>query len=172
MAYAIGMTLRTRVTLFLALIAFVGAFVWNTTASLPAVVASHFDVSGLANGYMPRGMYLTVLLIIVVGAPLLLAYLPYSIAKQRATRLNIPHRSYWLAPQRVIETQAFLWHHGLWFAAMLAVFLAYVHWLVVAANRLQPPRIDNDALILALAAFSGGVIVWLVTLWRRFRLPR
>src|SRR5262245_12841102 len=118
MAYAVGMTPRTRVTLFLALIAFVSVFVWNTTASLPAVVASHFGASGLANGYMPRGTYLTVLLLVVIGGPLLLAYLPYSISRKRVTRLNVPHRSYWLAPQRVAGTQAFLWHHGLWFAAM------------------------------------------------------
>lgn len=31
---------------------------WGTGDSLPLQVASHFDTSGTANGYMPRAVYL------------------------------------------------------------------------------------------------------------------
>ena len=36
----------------------------------------------------------------IVGVPLLLAFIPTSIAGPSGTKLNIPHREYWLAPER------------------------------------------------------------------------
>jgi uncharacterized membrane protein len=165
------MTARRKVLLFVAVIVLAALFVASTTRDMPQIVASHFDAAGFANGHMDRTFYLTLLLVLVIGAPLLIAYLPYRIAAKRSGRLNIPHRSYWLAPEREAQTRSFLWQHGLWFGALLAVFLAYMHWLVVLANRLQPPRMATAGIVLGLAVFCGGLGVWLVTLWRRFRLP-
>lgn len=165
------MSPRTRILGFVLLIVAVLVFVMTTAAPLPQIVASHFGASGAADGYMPRKAYVGALLIIVIGAPLVLAVLPHQLGKRRSDSLNIPHRSYWLAPARREETLAFLWQHGLWFAALLTVFLAYVHWLVVAANRLQPPRLATADLLGALVCFFLLLIVWLALLFRRFRLP-
>lgn len=145
---------------------------WATSAGLPAVVASHFAASGQANGFMPRGMYLGIMLGIGIGAPLLVGLLPGALVKGDGRNLNLPNRDYWLAPERREETIAFLRGHGQWFAAAVALFLAYVHWLVVLANRLQPPMLSSSAISSGLIVFFVALAVWIGVLFYRFRRPR
>lgn len=163
---------RTRTLPLLMLLAAVGVFVWTTSAGLPAVVASHFAGSGQANGFMPRGMYRAIMLGIGIGAPLLVGWLPAMLVKGDGHNLNLPNRDFWLAPERQAATIAFLRGHGQWFAAAVALFLAYVHWLVVLANRLQPPVLSSSAMMAGLVVFFVALAVWIGALFRRFRLPR
>jgi len=142
-----------------------------SSLALPPVVASHFDGSGAPDGAMPRWLYMALMGLLVAGAPLLLALLPHWLIGRDGRRLNIPHRQYWLAPQRREETLAFLRRHGRWFAAAVALLLAYVHALVVLANRAQPPSLSTPALLAGLAVFLLATGAWLRALHVRFRLP-
>lgn len=151
------------------LLAVLAAFVWFTSAALPEVVASHFGSSGAADGFMPRGVYIAVFLALIVGMPLLLAFLPGAVAGQGGRNLNIPDRDYWLAPERRDGTVAFVRMHGRWFAALVAVFLGYVHWLVVRANGLQPPELSTVGIAAGLAFFFLFLAAWLFVLLARFR---
>jgi hypothetical protein len=38
--------------------------------------------------------------LLLIGVPLLIAFLPGSLAHRSGTHLNIPNRTYWLAPER------------------------------------------------------------------------
>lgn len=75
---------------------------------LPETVASHFDGSGKADGWMPRGHQTAWHL----GTVLFMAAMFEGIA--RIARhipdelINIPHRNYWLVPGRRDETIAWL----------------------------------------------------------------
>ncbi len=162
------MTLRVATVAFLVLVALLAAFVWTSAASMLPAVASHFDGAGTADGYMSRSAYRLVLVLLIVAVPLLLGLLPVAATMSDRMRLNIPNREYWLAPERRAETLAFLRVHGLWFASFVALFLAYVHWLVVEANRLHPPRLSTVSIQVGLAAFFIVLIVWLVVLYKRF----
>ena len=165
------MKLRASTLALLLLLAALGAFVWTTSLALPPVVASHFSAAGAANGFMPRGAYIATMLVLIIGVPALLAALPTWIAARSGSNLRIPHREHWLAPERRAGTFAFIGAHGRWFAAGVALFLADVHWLVVQANRLQPPALATGAIQGALVAFFVALAIWLFTLFRRFRLP-
>jgi hypothetical protein len=154
----------------LLLLAGITVFVWRTSRALPPIVASHFAASGAADGFMPRATYMVVLLLLVVGAPLLVAFLPSAVVAEDGGNLKIPSRRYWLAPERRQETVAFILGHGKWFSAALALFLAYVHWLVVQANQLQPPILSTSAMVSGLVAFFAALVAWLVVLFRRFRV--
>lgn len=156
------------VALLLLLVALT-AFVWFTSAALPEVVASHFDSSGIANGFMPRGIYIAFLLALVVGVPLLLAFLPGAVAGRGGSNLGIPNREYWLAPERRESTITFVRVHGRWFAAAVAIFLGYVHWLVVRANELRPPELSTLGIAAGLAGFFLFLAAWLFILFARFR---
>jgi hypothetical protein len=164
------MKLRAGTLALLLLLAALGAFVWTTSLALPPVVASHFSASGAANGFMPRGAYITTLLVLTIGAPLMLAWLPMLIVSRGGDNLHIPHREHWLAPQRRADTFAFIGAHARWFAAGVALFLADVHWLVVQANRAQPPVLATDAIVGALVVFFIALALWLLVLHRRFRV--
>ena len=157
---------------FLILQAVIAVFVFVTSTALPPVVASHFGPDGAADGFMARPVYTAFLLAIVVGAPLCLAFLPASLLRKRGDDINLPNRAHWLAPERREATLQFLRLYGLWFATAVALFLAYVHGLVVQANRVQPPVLSSAHMIGALVAFFVFLVVWLFVLFRRFRFPR
>ena len=159
---------RAGALALLLLLAALAAFVWRTSEALPPLVASHFAASGAANGFMPRGAYVTTLLALVIGVPLLLAALPSLIVS--CDNLRLPHREHWLAPQQRAATFAFIGAHGQWFAAAIALFMADVHWLVVQANQAQPPLLATNAIQRALLALLVALAIWLFVLYRRFRV--
>ena len=163
------MSMRSGTVAFLLLLVALGAFVWRTSQVLPPIVASHFSASGAASGYMPRGIYSVLVMALVVGAPLLVALVPAAAAGKGAKRLNIPDREYWLAPERREATLAYIRGHGRWFAAGVALFLTYVHWLVVRANALRPPMLSTAGIVLGLVVLFLALAVWLTLLFRRFR---
>ncbi|MCW5622531.1 MAG: hypothetical protein KIS79_15590 [Burkholderiales bacterium] len=163
------MNQRFGSVIFFLFLAAAAVFVWTTSASLPPVVASHFAASGIADGFMSRPAYRLVLLLLVVGIPLLVAFGPLPLIGKRGMSLNIPHRQYWLAPERREQTLGVLRRHGLWFGASVALFVAYVHWLVVLANRLQPPQLSMSALLWGMGVFFAALAAWLFVLYSRFR---
>ena len=146
-------------------------FVVLTSRALPARVASHFGPDGSANGYMWRHTYVYFMLAFVVLLPLLLNFIASAVGRLPITMINIPNRGYWLAPERRglavdrLRTQMQV------FAGVLVVFLCYVHWEVVRANRSMPPRLDNGRFMLGLGLFMAALIVWIVSLRRQFRVP-
>ncbi len=122
------------------LLAIAAVFILLSGRSLPPVVASHFAASGRPDGFMPRTAYLGLMLFITVAVPLLLALGLSSVRFVPPRYFSLPNREYWLAPERRDETFAFIHGHGMYLSALLTAFLCFVHWLVVRANQLQPPR--------------------------------
>jgi len=149
------------------------AYVWISGGALPPTVASHFDASGVANGFMPRSSYLGLMLIVTLGVPLLIA-ITGAIASHLPARLvNVPHRDYWLAEERRATTVATLATMSTSFASALLVFLCFVHWLVLRANAGQPPRFDSSLFLVGLVAFMVVTFGGLAILVLRFAsVPR
>lgn len=149
---------------FLGVAALVAAFIAGSGATMPAVVASHFDAAGGANGTMPRAVYVALMLIIGVGLPVLIAFRTSAAVGRPGARINLPNREYWLGPERREATIARLRTGIRQFSAMLMVFLGYAHGLVVHANRQTPPRLPAVAMIAGLVGLGVATILW----WRGF----
>src|SRR5947207_13752518 len=73
---------------------------------LPEKIATHFDGSGVPNGWMPRDalgsfdfIFLVFVLAVVIGSAFLIRVLPVSL-------INVPHRDYWFAPERRRQSHA------------------------------------------------------------------
>jgi hypothetical protein len=143
------------------LLALAAGFVLFTAGPLPVVVASHFGAGGGANGFMPRDAYVMFMLALVVGLPTLLTGLAALVRLLPVERINLPDRDYWLAPERQEETVAYLERHGARLAAVLAVFLCFVHWLVVKANVVQPARFPEPLFYAGVAVFATALALWL-----------
>lgn len=154
----------------LGLIAAAAVFVGWTGRQLPDLVASHFNGEGVANGHMPRGPYLAVMLLITALVPLLMVVLPTLALRAADARINIPNRSYWLAPERRAETTRFLSRQMAAFAALVIVFLCYVQWLVVRANALTPAAMSSGAFAVGLVLFLGCTLAWTLRVIARFAL--
>src|SRR5262245_15318479 len=137
--------------------------------SLPTYVASHFDGNGVANGYMPRSAYVAFMLVVTISLPLVIFASALILPRVPPSLLNFPNRAYWLAPERRDETYAYLSDHTAHFATLLALFLGFVHWRVVAANSLDPPTLESMPFVVGLLVFLVAVVVWIATLAAHFR---
>jgi len=155
--------------LLLLLMAAAAGFIVIAGAHLPAWVASHFDAAGRPNGFMSKQAYITVMLAIVIVTPLMIGWLPALTLRQPNTRINLPNRDYWLAPERRAATIEILLGRMRLFACLLLAFLCYAHALVVRANQSAPPRLSSSALELGVVVFLVAALGWVLNLMRRFR---
>ena len=156
---------------FHALLALAALFVWWSSKPLPQVVATHFGPGGQANGYMSHTTYVRFMLGFVVLLPWLVNFAMGRVLASTGARINLPNREHWLSePERAV-TVDFLLRHMRYFGVMLVAFLCAVHSLVVKANAVTPPALDNTRFSIALGAYLLVVVMWIVALRRRFRRP-
>lgn len=146
-------------------------FVVTSSRALPPKVASHFGPDGSANGYMWSRTYVHFMLAFVVLLPLFFNLVASAVARLPVTMINVPNRDYWLAPERRGLMADRLRRQMQMFSVMLVVFLCFVHWEVLRANRLVPPMLDNRRFMLGMGLFMAALIAWIVSLRRQFRLP-
>jgi len=153
-----------------ALLLVVGAIVIGvTTDQLPAQIASHFSADGAANGGMSRRGYLLFMLVFAVVIPLFIVFSMSLLPRVSDKAINLPNRDHWLGPSQREATFGFLTSHACWLGSLMIVFITAIHFLLIAANATQPPRLPTQPFITLLAAFLIGVGVWAATLVRRFR---
>ena len=145
-------------------------FVTGTESQLPLNVASHFNAGGQPNAFMSRSGYTRFVLCFAVGFPILLVAI-LTAAYSRATDLKLPNREYWLAPERLDRTRAFLIAHAVWLGSLLVTLVCFVHWLELAANREQPPHLSTQLFAAGLIAFLVAMAAWLAALMFAFRRP-
>ena len=151
----------------------VATYVWLSSQALPEVVASHFGPSGRANGFMPREAYAQLMAGLIVALPLLVVYLPNALMRRGAGAINLPHRQYWLAPERREQTIERLCRGSFGFGYLLVAFLGYVHQVVLLANRVIPPGLPLEWFVGGLVAFVVGMLGYAFLFLRPFlRVPR
>jgi uncharacterized membrane protein len=157
-------------SVFIVLLLFAILFVTGTASDLPLTVASHFDAAGQPNAFMSRSGYTRFVLCLVVGLPVTVVSILTAVYS-RATDLKLPNREYWLAPQRLDRTRAFLVAHGVWFGSLLVTLVCCVHWLELGANRQQPPHLSSQTFAAVLIAFLVATAAWVAALMFAFRRP-
>ena len=140
-----------------------------TTDRLPARVASHFGVAGVADGFTSRGRYVVFMIAIAVLLPAIVASLVGVSARRFPGWVNIPNRDYWLAAVRREATADWLTGHATGLAALLALLAFGVHLLVIRANLHTPPYLEATSFLALLGAFTVALGLWVYVLHRRFR---
>jgi hypothetical protein len=136
------------------------AFVFCSVGWLPERVATHFGVDGQPNGWETRGGYVQFILAFGAGAPAFVLATFALIRRGGGWGLNIPHKEFWLAPERRWETFAFVQRKGMWLAALLIALFADVHYFVLAANAQSPVRLPPTFAVWVGGVFLISVIVW------------
>jgi len=162
------MSLRT----LLLVVASSAIFFFASSPKLPQIVASHFVTGGAANGFMARSAYIPFMGIMTLGLPLLIGVLLGLGRHLPSSFINLPNRSYWLAPERIEATREYLGRQGGVFATLLVVFMCFVHWQVVQANLVQPPRLPERSFVFGLVLFLLATVAWSGAFIAHFRRPR
>lgn len=135
---------------------------------LPERVATHFGGGGRPNGWMSRSSHLLFLGAIGVGLPLLFAGIARLIKLSPTRFLNIPHREYWLSPERRSETCAYVSRQLLWLACLMVVFFTGIQYLTIQANRMSPVRLPMELFLPLVGAFVLSLGAWVIALIWRF----
>jgi hypothetical protein len=130
-------------------------FTWYTGASLPDVVASHFNSAGMATGFVPRRIYIVAAMLMLLLPAVLLVQVPHRTLRKPNARINLPNSRYWLAPERREQTVAIIARSCTQLAQLLLLFLCYAHWLLVRANGSVPPTLSSGWLMGGLVVFLG-----------------
>ena len=131
--------------------------------TLPAVVASEFDAAGNAQGFMSKGAFVSMQLLVtflICEIPLV-GFLPDRM-------LDLPHKDYWLAPQQRRQTRRWLTGVLLWLTNATLLFVTALKELICRANY-RPKSEMGMALWAVVAAYLPFVAVMSVGLIRRFR---
>jgi uncharacterized membrane protein len=146
-------------------------FVYFSSASLPAVLATHFNARGEPNAFMSRDGYRRFMTFMIVFVPFMIAVLPRLIGARWPQLLNIPNRDYWLAPERRAATLVSVYSLTTLPAAATIGLMCFVHWLVMDAHKNASLQLDSRLLWAGLLLFVSFTIGWIVAFYVRFRRP-
>jgi len=145
------------------------ALLWRSR--LPERVATHFDGSGVPNGWMGRdaavwfGPGMAVFLLLVfVGVGRLVRVLPVEM-------VNLPDKEYWLAPERRDSTLARIERMLRWMGILVGVFVLAVQEASFRANLAPGQRLGSGALVL-LAGFLVLELVWILRFLSMWNVPK
>lgn len=139
---------------------------------LPDVVASHFDAHGTPNGWQPKSAFFIVIGVAIVVCTIPAFIVPRRLSSMSPDRINLPNKSYWLAPERRDETWRFFRVQMAWWGCALLFVLLYALFQAINANLPSVGYFNSEGMWYVLAAFLLFSIVWMVHLIRHFsKLP-
>ena len=142
-------------------------YVTGSEARLPKRLATHFGASGGANGWMTVQEHITFTTLMPLGiAALLMLILGLSSLNQAS--MNLPHKDYWMAPERRRATFFILAGQNLLLSTAITLFFASIHWSIMMANQSTPPKLTSGLLLGPVIGFVGLMMLWSVGLVTRF----
>lgn len=137
---------------------------------LPETVASHFGPNGQPDGWMSRASATTMMCGVQIGLPLFLVTIGALTGRLPNHMINMPHRDYWLHPDRRDQSLAWMSRMLQWIALFSFAFLAFLAHLTFLANT-RGGALDMTSFLSALALYLAAVLIIAGrSLWR-FRLP-
>lgn len=137
---------------------------------MPAVIASHFDGAGVPNAWSGRNGFFMLCLVMILLLIGIFDLLPRWTENRIGFAKNIPHKEYWLAPERIAQTRAFFRKQMMLSGVLHLLLVIAVMQLAIQANFSTPPRI-HDSIYWALGLYFLLLILWLVHFFRYFRKP-
>ncbi len=151
----------------------IALFILSTIAALPTTIATHFNGTGLPNGFMEKPAYLAFVLVLSIAMPVGVVGFIALALRMSQSRINIPNREFWLSPEHKQATLHYLYKHIAWLGTQLSLFMGFVHWAIVQANSVQPAQIPARLMLLGTGLMLASMGLWIGMLMMRFgRLPK
>ena len=156
---------RTRLFLLgLVLVSLVeAARQWN---SAPGRVPSHFDAAGRPNAWSSRDEFFTLQVGVTLGIAALFIGIPWLLRSTPAGLINLPNKSYWLAPERREETMDRLVSYFDVFACATVLLLLVVFELTSLAS--GGAGLSTSFFLPVLVSYLIFTAGWTVALIRAF----
>lgn len=161
--------LRHPAILFMVVFAAFVVYVVASTSQLPDHVASHFNASGQADGWMPRSSVSRFALTMGCGLSFSMIAVFWLIRFLPARLMNLPNRDYWLVPERRQATYAVFSRYSFGLACITTAFVAGLHYLIIDANTRTPPAMSTTRMLVMTVLYLGSLGLWILSLTRRFK---
>ncbi|MGB7846029.1 MAG: DUF1648 domain-containing protein [Candidatus Acidiferrum sp.] len=146
-----------------------GVLQWiNAYPHLPEVMASHFNANGAPNGWQPKEVFFvfTAVVIAITAIPSFLV--TRKISSLSPDKINLPNKSYWLAPEHSEETWRFIGAQMAWFGCGLLFVLLYAISQAINFNLPGVRHFNTRGMWYVLGGFVLFTTVWLVHFLRHF----
>ena len=104
---AAAMNARLPKSVFIVVVVYAAIHFSSYYSQLPAVVASHFDAHGTANGWQTKQAFFSVFVAVTLLGAVLVFVLPALIAIVPRQFINLPNKDYWLSPERLEASHQF-----------------------------------------------------------------
>jgi uncharacterized membrane protein len=140
-------------SIFFALVALGAVQMSFYAPRIPEILGSHFSRGGFVNGWQTKAAFFATELAMIILATVVSFGIPRIIAALPVSLINLPHRDFWLSPERREETLAYIRVWSAWFGCGLLAFLLFAMELVFRANLHTPPQLNNAAFVPALLVF-------------------
>jgi len=137
---------------------------------LPALVATHFNAAGQVDGWMSRAYFLRYELSFTVGTFAVFVALAFLAAVLPAGLVNLPHKDYWLAPERSADTRRRLAGMILAAGCGAEAFFIFLHQELYLANQRADHRLPVAAgvtIAVAVVLVAGPAVRPLLRFSRR-----
>jgi uncharacterized membrane protein len=138
---------------------------------MPELLASHFGAAGTPNGYLSRGAALGLHLALLGTLAVIFLVLPGFVTRLDSRRINLPHREYWLSPERRAETLASIRARLECMGCATMAFVLVVMELLFRANLHPPAVLPMEMFWPVLGCFMAFSTLWMATFVRRFARP-
>jgi uncharacterized membrane protein len=138
---------------------------------LPDPVATHFDFAGTPNGWMSKkhfAYFYGILLPLLTG---IFALLGLIIRKMPDKLINIPHKAYWLAPERREKSMRSLQNMNNCTGVVVGFFVVLIMQAVIVANLERYPQLGFDRVMSLLGVLVAFALFNILYIRRRFRAP-
>lgn len=164
------MALRSLAITYLAVLALAVWLIGTSAELLPGQVAARFDSAGNPLTYHPRDNYVEFILLLSVGLSMAISAIMMIIPRQFPALMRIPNRDFWFAPEQRGESLKYLARQGIFLGMVVTVFFTSIHWLVVQANRNEPPHLSVEYFYGAGFLFVLAIAAFIQTIRNRFKL--
>lgn len=133
-------------------------------------IATHFDGSGTANGWMTPPENILFVMGTTIGCCAVFALFDYLTSICPAYSFNVPNQEYWRSEEHLPETrrifQRFMFECGVYVFLFMMIVNGWIAW----ANLSTPPRLDGEFIFLGF--FLAVLVFWVIRLFLAFRLPK
>jgi len=141
---------------------FIAATVAESSA-LPAKVATHFDAAGRPNAWMSRAAHLQWSVMTGLAIPLFVIGLCHCIRFLPPSTLNVPHASFWRAPENHGLAAQFVAKWSLWFGMASLLWTTAMNHELAVANQQTPPALSSFMVMvwtgIYLVALLGSCVI-------------
>lgn len=132
--------------------------------SLPDTMASHFDLSGTADGFQEKSKFMVFYALIMVMMVGTFVGIAYVIPNAPESMINIPHKDYYLAPERREATLDRLISELLWMGNATVLFIFWMMSQAFQANMTEGAPTLGLSASLSTVAYLVLILGWCVRL--------